>query len=137
MPKKSMRNRSRGRRGGDTDPSTGNSSSWDPSTWEMPTISNPFASTDSSDNDVPPPPSTPPPTSNTPPLTSNGGRKKRRRSMRGGNYSDNTPLTGLAATAASFSNGNTASASYVGGRTRRRRHRHRHTKSCKKSCRKH
>ena len=120
MPKKSMRNRSRGRRGGD----------WtDPSSWSF---SNPFASKKSDD----PPPSPPPPPYVTPP-TSNGmgGRKgKRRGSMRGGNYSDNTPLTGLAATAASFSNGNTASASYVGGRTRRRRHRHR--KSCKKSCRK-
>ena len=121
MPKKSMRNRSRCRRGG---------FEWgSPSTWKL---SNPFAS----DDDDPQPSPPPPPPYVTPP-TSNGmgGRKgKRRGSMRGGNYSDNTPLTGLAATAASFSNGNTASFSYVGGRTRRRRHRHR--KSCKKSCRK-
>jgi hypothetical protein len=66
-----------------------------------------------------------------------GGRKgKRRRSMRGGNYSDNISLNNLASTAAPISGIPTASASYVGGRTRRRRHRHRHTKSCKKSCRK-
>ena len=63
-----------------------------------------------------------------------GGRKgKRRRSMRGGNYSANTSLTDLAASAESVSGVPTATASYVGGRTRRRRHR----KSCKKSCRKH
>ena len=63
-----------------------------------------------------------------------GGRKgKRRRSMRGGNFLPNTPTTGLAYTAASVSGVPTASALYVGGRTRRRRH----SKSCKKSCRKH
>jgi hypothetical protein len=68
-----------------------------------------------------------------------GGRKgKRRRSMRGGDYSDNISLTGLAANAAPVSGSvPTATAPYVGGRTRRRRHHHRHTKSCKKSCRKH
>jgi hypothetical protein len=63
-----------------------------------------------------------------------GGKKgKRRRSMRGGDYSDNISLNNLAANAAPFSNGNTATASYVGGRTRR----HRHNKSCKITCRKH
>jgi len=61
-----------------------------------------------------------------------GGKKgKRRRSMRGGDYSDNISTTNLAANAAPFSNGNTATAPYVGGRTRRRR-RHRHNKSCRK-----
>jgi hypothetical protein len=59
-----------------------------------------------------------------------GGKKgKRRRSMRGG-YSDNISLNNLAATAEPISGVPTASASYVGGRTRRRR-RHRHNKSCK------
>ena len=105
MPRKSIR--SRGRRGGD----------WsDPSTWSMP--SNPFASEEEK------------------PTYGMGGRRgKRRRTMRGGDYSDNISLNNLASNAAPFSNGNTATAPYVGGRTRRRRH-HRHTKSCKKSCRK-
>lgn len=128
MPKKSMRRRSR--RGGDL---------MDPSSWSMSMPSNPFASKDPKDSYT----SSPPVSSGmgySQPSTSTGygfgGRKgKRRRSMRGGNYTDNTPTTGLAATAASFSNGNTASAQLVGGRTRRRRHKC--GKSCRKSCRKH
>ena len=177
MPRKSMRSRSRSRRGGD----------WtDPSSWSL---SNPFASKKPVDPNMPPsvdpnmppsvdpnmPPSVAPNmppsvTPNMPPSvapnmppaypastssgidysqsstsngmgdsqssTSNGmgGRKgKRRRSMRGGDYSDNISLNNLAANAAPFSNGNTATASYVGGRTRR----HRHNKSCKITCRKH
>lgn len=65
--------------------------------------------------------------------TAYGGKSKRRR-MRGG-FKDNTPTTGIAANAASFS-GNTAQAhNWVGGKTRKRRHhrskKHRHTKSCK------
>ena len=101
MPRKSIR--SRGRRGGD----------WsDPSTWSMP--SNPFASEEEK------------------PTYGMGGRRgKRRRTMRGGDYSANTPIIGLAATAAPFHNGNTATAQLVGGRTRRRRC-HRHNKSCRK-----
>jgi len=55
--------------------------------------------------------------------------------MMGGNFSPNTPLTGLAAYAEPISGVPTASAQMVGGRTRRRRNKHR--KSCKKSCRKH
>jgi hypothetical protein len=55
--------------------------------------------------------------------------------MMGGNFSPNTPLTGLAANAEPISGVPTASAQMVGGRTRRRRNKHR--KSCKKSCRKH
>ena len=140
MPKKSMR-RSRSRRAG----------SWtDPSSW-----SNPFASKDKDPN-VPPPPAyappatssgmgyTPPPATSsgmgyTPPPTTNSGRGyggkkgKRRRSMRGGDFSANTPTTGLASTAASVGGVPTASAQYVGGRTRH----HRHNKSCKISCRRH
>jgi hypothetical protein len=54
--------------------------------------------------------------------------------MRGGDYTSNMSLTDLAATAESVSGVPTASALFVGGRTRRR---HRHRKSCKKSCRKH
>ena len=127
MPRKSMRSRSRSRRGG----------------FDFNSL-NPFASKDK-DTDVPPPPAYPPPTNSgmgysQPPTNSGygyGGKKgKRRRSMRGGDYTDNTSLTNLAATAAPISGTPTASALYVGGRTRRRRH-HRHNKSCKKSCRKH
>lgn len=59
-----------------------------------------------------------------------GGKKgKRRRSMRGG-YSDNISLNNLASTAEPISGIPTATAQLVGGRTRRRR-RHRHNKSCK------
>jgi hypothetical protein len=124
MPRKSMRSRSRSRRGGSWD---------DPTSWfgsKKPDDTG--SQTTSAYTPTPPPPAYTPPTS-----SGMGGRKgKRRRTMRGGDYSDNTPLNDLAATAAPFSNGNTATAPYVGGRTRRRRHRHRHTKSCKKSCRK-
>ena len=108
MPKKSMRSRSRSRRGG---------FEWgSPSSWFV-----------SKEEEQQP---TYPPTANT--GYSMGGKKgKRRRSMRGGDYSDNISTTNLAANAAPFSNGNTATAPYVGGRTRRRR-RHRHNKSCRK-----
>ena len=164
MPRKSMRSRrSRSRRGGSWD---------DPSTWSL---SNPFASktpdntgstgstgygstdygstgstdygsTDSTgSNDYG---STETTDYTQQPNSGMGGKKgKRRRSMRGGDYSDNISLNNLAANAAPFSNGNTATAPYVGGRTRRHRHTksckkscrkyHRHNKSCKKSCRKH
>lgn len=64
-----------------------------------------------------------------------GGKRHRRKMMMGGNFSPNTPLTGLAANAEPISGVPTASAQMVGGRTRRRRNKHR--KSCKKSCRKH
>ena len=123
MPRKSMRKsmRSRSRRGGD----------WlSPSTWS---ISNPFAA--KKDDATMSPNSYPPASYQSPPATNSmgfGGRKgKRRRSMRGGDYSANTPTTGLAVTAASVSDVPTATAPLVGGRTRRRRHRHRHSKSCK------
>ena len=117
MPRKSMRSRSRSRRGG---------FDWgSPSTWEMPSMSNPFASSDEKDQ-----------YGYSTPTTSSGyglgGRRgKRRRTMRGGDYSANTPMTGLASTAASVSDVPTANAQLVGGRTRRRR-RHRHNKSCRK-----
>jgi|LakMenEpi03Aug12_release.lakeMendotaPanAssembly.Ray.scaffolds.fasta_scaffold660580_2 hypothetical protein len=109
MPKKSMRSRSQRRRGG----------SWtDPSSWSL---SNPFASEEEQ------------PTNYGMGMgTGTGGRRgKRRRSMRGGDYSANTPMTGLASTSASVSDVPTATAQLVGGRTRRRR-RHRHGKSCRK-----
>ena len=67
-----------------------------------------------------------------------GGKKgKRRRSMRGGDVSAYTPIGDSASAAASVSGIPTASASYVGGRTRRRRNSKSCKKSCKKSCRKH
>ena len=114
MPRKSMRSRGRGRRGGD----------WsDPSSWSMPTMSNPFASEEEKPTNYGMGMGT---------GTGTGGRRgKRRRTMRGGNYSANTPMTGLASTAASVSDVPTATAQLVGGRTRRRR-RHRHGKSCRK-----
>ena len=128
MPRKSMRSRSRSRRGG----------------FDFNSL-NPFASKKPDDTDVPPP-AYPPPTSSgmgysQSPTSSGsygyGGKKgKRRRSMRGGDFTDNISLNNLAANAGSVSGTPTASALYVGGRTRRRRH-HRHNKSCKKSCRKH
>jgi hypothetical protein len=56
--------------------------------------------------------------------TPTGGRKKtRRRHMRGGNFKDNTPTTGLAAHASPISGVNTAQPhNWVGGKTKRRRH---------------
>ena len=149
MPRKSMRSRSRSRRGG----------------FDFNSL-NPFASKKPDDTDVPPP-AYPPPTSSgmgysqsptssgmgysQPPTNSSngyGGKKgKRRRSMRGGDYTDNISLNNLASNAAPISGTPTASALYVGGRTRRHRHNkscqkscrrhHRHNKSCQKSCRKH
>ena len=108
MPKKSMRSR----RGG----------SWyNPTSWFG-------SSSEEENNNIPP-------TNNGMGYGGRKGKGKRRRSMRGGDYTANTP-TGLAYTAAPVSDVPTASASLVGGRTRRR-HRHRHSKSCKKSCRKH
>lgn len=65
---------------------------------------------------IPEPVSTPPMT--TTPTMSYGGRTRRRR-MKGG-FRDNSPTTGIAAHAASFS-GKTASAQMVGGRRRRSR----------------
>jgi len=117
MPRKSMR--SRGRRGGD----------WsDPSSWSMPTMSNPFASEEEKPTNYGMGMGT---------GTGTGGRRgKRRRTMRGGDYHDNISHNNLASTAASVSDVPTATAQLVGGRTRRRR-RHRCNKSCKKSCRKH
>ena len=127
MPRKSMRKsmRSKSRRGGD----------WlSPSTWTMPWSGK---KDDAMSPNEYPPTVYPPPSYQGPPASNGmgyGGRKgKRRRSMRGGDYSANTPTTGLAVTAASVSDVPTASAPLVGGRTRRRRHK----KSCKKSCRKH
>ena len=83
--------------------------------------------------------SPPPPASYTPPPstqpTSSGfmgtGGRTRRRRMRGG-FKDNTPTTGLASHAASFSGSTAEAHNWVGGRTKKRRHRkHRHYKSCK------
>ena len=64
----------------------------------------------------------------TAPVTSGVGGKKR-----GGGYKANTPLNGLAFSAAPVSGFKTAQAhNMVGGKTRRRkRNKHRHTKSCK------
>jgi len=71
---------------------------------------------------------TPTTTYGTAPVTSGVGGKKR-----GGGYKANTPLNGLAFSAAPVSGLKTAQAhNMVGGKTRRRRrNKHRHTKSCK------
>ena len=63
---------------------------------------------------------TPAPTTSVQPMTTStyGGRSRRRR-MRGG-FKDNTPTTGLAAHAASFSGETAQPHNWVGGRTRRR-----------------
>ena len=63
--------------------------------------------------------------------TSYGGRKRRHRSkkMRGGNFTDNTPTTGLAFHAAPFSGETARPNTWVGGKTRKRRRR---VKSCRK-----
>ena len=58
-----------------------------------------------------------------------GGRKRRSRRSKRGGYSANTPMSGLASSAASFSGKTAQPHSLVGGKTRRRRHSH--TKSCK------
>jgi hypothetical protein len=58
-----------------------------------------------------------------------GGKTKRRR-MRGG-FKDNTPLTGLAAHAASFSGETAKPHTIVGGKTRKHHRRHKHSKSCR------
>jgi len=77
-------------------------------------------------------------TTTTPTTTSSsgymGGRKRKRtRRMRGG-YSDNTPLTGLAASAAPISGVESAKPhTIIGGKRRTKKRRsHRHSKSCKK-----
>ena len=59
------------------------------------------------------------------------GGKTRKHRMRGG-FKDNTPTTGLAVHAASFSGKTAQPHTLVGGRTRR----HRHYKSCSKRCNK-
>lgn len=58
--------------------------------------------------------------------TSRGRRTKRR--LRGG-YKDNSPTTGLASHAASFSGKTAQPHTLVGGKTKR--HKHRHNKSCR------
>ncbi len=59
-----------------------------------------------------------------------GGKRRRTRRMRGGNFNDYMPTTGLAAYASPISGIPSVRAQMVGGRTRRhRRHRHRRSKS--------
>lgn len=65
-----------------------------------------------------------------------GGKKRRKsRRMRGGNFTDNTPRTGVASTASPITGIKSAQPhNLVGGRTRRRRScncKSRHSKSCK------
>ena len=62
-----------------------------------------------------------------------GGRtRKHFKNKRGGGYSANTPLNGLAANAASVSNVKTAQPhNLVGGKKSKRSRKHKHSKSCK------
>jgi len=75
--------------------------------------------------------STPSSSYSTPGTPSYGGRKRRHRSrkMRGGNFTDNTPTTGLAFHAAPFSGETARPNTIVGGKTRKRR---KHVKSHRK-----
>ena len=63
-----------------------------------------------------------------------GGRKRRCRSkkMRGGNFTDNTPTTGLAFHAAPFSGETARPNTWVGGKTKKRRKHSKRTKSQRK-----
>jgi len=63
--------------------------------------------------------------------TGYGGKKRRPQSkkMRGGNFTDNTPTTGLAFHAAPFSGETARPNTWVGGKTKKRRKR---AKSCRK-----
>lgn len=65
-----------------------------------------------------------------PMTTSTYGGKTRRRQISGG-FKDNTPQTGLAVNAASFSGETAKPHNWVGGKTKRRNKKHK----CKKSCR--
>ena len=76
--------------------------------------------------------STFPPVSPTPSYTATTGGKKRRsgsKKMRGGNFTDNTPTTGLAFNAAPFSGETARPNTIVGGKTRKRRKHHKRSKS--------
>jgi len=64
-----------------------------------------------------------------PPTYSVQGGRRKSKSKRGG-YSANTPMSGLASSAASFSGKTAQPHTWVGGKTRRRRRSH--TKSCKR-----
>jgi len=64
----------------------------------------------------------PPPAQPSAPVVGGKYRRSKRRRMRGG-FSDNTPTTGLAAHAASFSGQTAQPHNWVGGKTRRRKHR--------------
>jgi hypothetical protein len=64
------------------------------------------------------------------PPRSYGGKK--RRSMRGGNFTDNTPTTGLAFHAAPFSGETARPNTWVGGKTKKRRRKSKRSKTQRK-----
>lgn len=78
-------------------------------------------------------PSTPLLTSTQPTSSGFMGGRTRRRRMRGG-FRDNTPTTGLASHAASFSGQTAQPHNWVGGRTRTRHRKHSHTKCSRHRC---
>lgn len=133
MPRR-QRHRRRTMKGGFWDSLTqGFSSAWEKT--KKATSDAYSSATGSTSTSSPPPPVQPasaPPASPPPAPTSTGymGGKTKRRRMRGG-FKDNTPTTGLAAHAASFSGQTAQPHNWVGGRTRRRHRKHRHTKSCR------
>ena len=67
--------------------------------------------------------------------TMGGKRRRKSRRMRGGNFTDNTPRTGIASTASPITGIKSAQPhNLVGGRSRRRRScncKSRHSKSCR------
>jgi hypothetical protein len=94
-------------------------SSWGSSVWDKTKNAASGLTGSTSSTYTPPPPA---PTTNPSMTTSTFGgkhRRSRRRHMRGG-FEDNTPTTGLAAHAASFSGQTAQPQTIVGGRTRRR-----------------
>ena len=61
-----------------------------------------------------------------------GKRRRKSRRMRGGNFTDNTPRTGVASTASPITGIKSAQPhNLVGGRTRRRCRKSSHSKSCR------
>ena len=64
--------------------------------------------------------------------TMGGKRRRKSRRMRGGNFTDNTPRTGVASTASPITGIKSAQPhNLVGGRTRRRCRKSSHSKSCR------
>jgi hypothetical protein len=68
----------------------------------------------------------------TPPPRSYGGKKRRSKKMRGGDFTDNSPTTGLAFHAAPFSGETARPNTWVGGKTKKRRRNSKRSKTQRK-----